>query len=338
MINNNYKIRFKSLKIFKTKNKNYLTKIKKDNFILLSNLKKNYVIIKVKYSNINYKDILMSRGHKGLIKKFPHTPGIDASGIIYSSNSKKFKLNDKVFVIAKPLGIGNEGGLSEYIMVPENWVEILPKYLNLKEIMLIGTAGYTAFKALSKTLKIILKNKNKPVLVTGACGSVGSFLISILSNLGVKVEALTSDLKNAKKLKKLGVSNTYQLKKFINTSDFDLLSERYSVVFDNLGGDVISGCLKYIVRGGIFISIGNVIGNISKINILPFILREVSILGLNTESLNNKERKLIINNPQFKVLIKKFSKLIKVVELKQVPAILKLKNYNKNNFRYVVKS
>ena len=281
MKNNTFPIKYSSLKIIKTKKNNITNKIIKNNLLRREDVKKKFVVIKVEYANLNYKDLLMSQRHSGLIKRFPHTPGIDACGIIYYSNSNKFNKNDKVFVIAHPLGVDINGSFSEYITIPDHWVEKLPKNLSSKEIMMIGTSGFTAVKALNKSLKTILRYKNKPVLVTGATGNVGMFIIFLLTSIGIDIEAITSKTENNIILKKMGVSKIHTLKNFLKTPNFALLSEKYSVVFENLGGDVISICLKYLIKKGILVSIGNILGNISNINILPLILREVRVIGVN---------------------------------------------------------
>ena len=337
MKNDMFPIEYTSLNIIKTKKNKITNKITKNNILRKEDIKKKFVVIKVEYANLNYKDFLMSQGHSGLIKKFPHTPGIDASGTIYYSNSKKFTKNDKVIVIAHPLGVDTDGSFSEYITIPDHWVEKLPKSLTPKEIMMIGTSGFTAVKALNKSLKTILKYKNKPVLVTGATGNVGMFIIFLLTNIGLNIEAITSNTENNIILKKMGVTKIYTLKNFLKTPNFALLNEKYSAVFENLGGDVISICLKYLIKKGILISIGNILGNTSNINILPLILREVSILSVNAECSSTKERINILQTFKSINLKKKLLKRTKIIDLKKVSKIMKYKNFDKKVLRYVVK-
>ena len=337
MKNNTFPIKYTSLNIIKTKKNKITNKITKNNLLSKEDIKKKFVVIKVEFANLNYKDILMSQGHSGLIKKFPHTPGIDASGTIYYSNSKKFKKNDKVFVIAHPLGVDTNGSFSEYITIPDHWVEKLPKSVTSKEIMMIGTSGFTAIKALNKSLKTILKYKNKPVLITGATGNVGMFMIFLLTNIGINIEAITSKTENNIILKKMGVTKMYTLKSFLKTPNFALLNEKYSAVFDNLGGDVISICLKYLIKKGILVSIGNILGNTSNINILPLILREVSILSVNAECSSANERKNILQTFKSIKLKRQLLKRTKVINLKEVSKIIKFKSFNKKILRYVVK-
>ena len=337
MKNDMFPIKYTSLNIIKTKKNKITNKITKNNILRKEDIKKKFVVIKVEYANLNYKDFLMSQGHSGLIKKFPHTPGIDACGTIYYSNSKKFLENDEVFVIARPLGVDANGSFSEYITISDHWIEKLPKSLTSKEIMMIGTSGFTAVKALNKSLKTILKYKNKPVLVTGATGNVGMFIIFLLTNIGIKIEAITSKNENNIILKKMGVSKIHTLKNFIKTPNFALLNEKYSAVFENLGGDVISICLKYLIKKGILISIGNILGNTSNINILPLLLREVSILSVNAECSSTKERENILQTFKSINLKMKLLKRTKVINLKEVSKIMKLKSFNKKALRYVVK-
>ena len=332
-----FPIIYKSVDIDQSKKNKIKTKINKKKLLLKENIKKNFVVIKVEYSNLNYKDFLMSQGHSGLVKRFPHTAGIDASGTICYSNSKKFKIKDRVFVIAKPLGVETNGSFSEYITIPDKWVEKLPQKFTSKEIMMIGTSGFTAIKALNKNLGKILKHKKIPVLVTGALSNVGMFLIFLLTNIGVSVEVVTSKKNNIKILKKMGVSEVHILRNFIKTHNFSLMKEKYSVIFENLGGNMMSVCLKYLIKKGILVSIGNILGNISNINILPLILREVKIFSVNAESSSKKEREKIFQLFKTMSLKRKSLERTKVINLTKVCKILNLRNFDKKGLRYIVK-
>ena len=162
----------------------------------IKSIKKNEVMIIVHYSSLNYKDILLCSGNLGLVRKYPHVPGIDAAGVVIKSNSKKFKVGEKVLVVARAMGISTFGGLSEYVKIPSQWVEKIPKELSLKKSMIFGTAGFTAQMAIFKLLNKGLKKNSLPILVSGSSGGVGSMAVFMLSKLGYKVSALTSNLKN----------------------------------------------------------------------------------------------------------------------------------------------
>ncbi len=337
MKKNKLLINYKAIEIIKTKKNIVINKINNNKILKKENIKQNFVVIKVEYSNINYKDFLISRGYNGLVRNFPHTAGIDACGRVCYSNSKKFRINDKVFVIAQPLGVQSHGSFSEYITIPDTWVEKLSKSFTPKEIMAIGTSGFTAVKAFNKTLKTILKYKKKPVLVTGALSNVGMVIVFLLTNIGLNVEAVTSKKNNIKILKKLGVKKIHIFKDFIKKHNFPLLTEKYSVVFDNLGGNIIPICLKYLIKKGIFVSIGNILGNVSNINILPFILREVEVLGINAETSSKNERKKIFSFFKSKKLKRKLLKRTRTLKLEEVSKIMNLKTFNKKTYRYVIR-
>ena len=332
-----FPVKYTALKIIKTKKGKIINKITKDNFLYENDVKKKFVLIKVQYANINFKDFLMSKNNGGLIKKFPHTPGIDASGTVYYSNSKKFKKNDKVFIIAQPLGVETNGSFSQFILVPDYWINKLPKNLSLKEMMMMGTSGFTAIKALNKTLKTILRHKNKPVLVNGVTGNVGMFIIILLKNLGITIEAISSKKENNIILKNMGIKKIHSLKYFINVPDFALLNEKYSVIFDNLGGELFSVSLKYLIKGGVLVSIGNVLNNKSTISILPLILREISILSVNAEFSNLNERKNIFQKFKSIKLKNMLLKKTRTISLKDVLEVMRSKNYRKKSVRFIVK-
>ena len=169
----------------------------------LNQLPEGDVLIKVKYSSVNYKDALSANGNRGITKTYPHTPGIDASGIVEKSDDKRFKKGDKVLVTGYDLGMNTDGGFSEYIRVPGNWPVKLPENLTLKEAMIYGTAGYTAALSIYRLIERIKPNDGD-ILVTGATGGVATNAISILNKIGYNVVAATSKLEKEKFLKNLG--------------------------------------------------------------------------------------------------------------------------------------
>ena len=153
----------------------------------LENLPDNDVLINVKYTSLNYKDALSATGNKGITKKYPHIPGIDASGIVVSSKSKRFLEGEEVIVTGYDLGMNTSGGFAEFINVPEGWIVKKPANLSLKESMILGTAGFTAALAISKLQSYGLKSLEEEILVSGATGSLGSLAIKILSEQDIKI-------------------------------------------------------------------------------------------------------------------------------------------------------
>ena len=167
-------------------------------------LPKEGLLIAVKYSSLNYKDALSSIGNKGVTRQFPHTPGIDAAGIVERSDSPDFEVGDAVIVTGYDLGMNTDGGFSEYICVPAHWAIKCPEGLTLAESMEIGTAGLTAAMCIDKLQSQGVLPENGPVLVTGATGGVGTMAVRILSNLGYQVTAVTGKKEAERFLKSLG--------------------------------------------------------------------------------------------------------------------------------------
>ncbi|HWO41251.1 MAG TPA: alcohol dehydrogenase catalytic domain-containing protein, partial [Candidatus Eisenbacteria bacterium] len=164
------------------------------------------LIIEVKYSSLNYKDALSASGNKGVTKKYPHTPGIDAAGVVAGSSSRSFSVGDQVIVTGFDLGANTPGGFGQYISVPADWAVKLPQGLSLKEAMGHGTAGFTAALCVMRLMAFGLSRDAGEVLVTGATGGVGSIAVAILSKLGFPVVAATGKADARDYLKALGAT------------------------------------------------------------------------------------------------------------------------------------
>ncbi len=323
--------KFKSLFVEKKNSGKILLSLKKNHFDSIS---KDEIVIKVSYSSLNFKDVLLCTGNPGLIRKFPHIPGIDAAGKVFISNNKKFKVGDKVMVVARPIGVKTMGGFSEYLKVPFKWVEKIPNKLSEKQIMIFGTAGFTAAKTILSLKN--LSRKKKPILISGASGGVGIFSIILLLNLGFNLTAITSRNKS-KFLKKIGVSNLIFYDEFIKKSNLPLLKMKYSNMIDNTGGATITEGIKQLEKNGKIYLIGNSVNEFSEINILPFILRENKLIGVNAESTNFKLRKKI-----WKMLVsisndKKIKLTYKLCKLNQIKEIITKFKSNSKLGRYIVK-
>ena len=317
---------FKSMVIEKNNRQGFSINLKKTN---LTNLKKGDVLIKNSYSCINYKDILICKGNPGLVRKFPHIPGIDFSGIVIFSKSKKFKTGDKVVSIGQPVGVKTQGCWSEYIKLSDRWIEKLPKNISLKNSMIFGTAGFTAMYAILRLIESGIKKKTNSILVTGSSGGVGLFSILILSKIGFKVTALTRHANAEKLLKSIGASDIILQKELDKHILLPLLNSRFSAVIDNLGGHVLSNASKLLINGGKIISVGNVLSNNSNISILPFILRKIEMIGINTETAPRATRNHIWRELA-KIQSNKLKKIFKTHKFKDLNLHIKklIKNYS----------
>jgi len=298
-------------------------------------LKKDELIIKLKFSNINYKDYLLSIGGHGLIKRYPHIPGIDAAGLVVKSNSKKFKLGDKVIIVAKPFGIQSNGGFSQYAKLNSKWAYKVKKDTFLKKSMIFGTAGFTALVAINKIMKRKKFYSSNPILISGASGGVGLISIIILVKLGFKVHALTRNSSKKNFFKKLGVSKIINNKDLTTLPNLPLLKMQYSSIIDCIGGEFIYTATRVLHSNGSIFLIGNTAGELSKINILPFILRGINLFGINAENITDYERKKVINQ------MKKYSKIESLnliyTEYKFSETIKALKKFkNKNNYKKIL--
>ena len=283
-------VKFEALFVEKNLKNKFKLNIKKTK---IDNLENNEVLIKISYSSLNYKDILICSGNTGLVRTFPHIPGIDAAGKVVHSKSKKFKVGDKVMIVARPIGVKSQGGLSEYIKVNSEWVEKLPIGISLKNSMVVGTAGFTAMNSVTQLIKSGLKKNSKPILISGASGGVGIFAIIILTKLGFNIIAATRRREQEFFLKSLGANEVILTEDFNNQPNMPLLKMKYSAIIDNTGGDIISLGSRQLIEGGIIASIGATSSQTCSLNIMPLILRGIKIIGINAESSSDTLRKII---------------------------------------------
>jgi putative YhdH/YhfP family quinone oxidoreductase len=259
-----------------------------------NDLKQNGILIKVHYSALNYKDVLSTKGNKGVTRKYPHTPGIDASGVIVQSDDDSFKKGDEVIVTSYDLGMNTFGGFGQYINVPSEWVINLPKNLTLKEAVSLGTAGLTSAIGIDKMILNGL-DKNKKVLITGASGGVGSCSVSILKTLGYEVVAFSRNHSKDDFLRKIGVNEVLTAQELGIPNKKPLMKELFSGAFDTVGGDTLHHILKMISNGGSVAICGLVDSMSLDTTVLPFILRGINILGVDSAEFPMQRRKEIWN-------------------------------------------
>ncbi|HET8912387.1 MAG TPA: acryloyl-CoA reductase, partial [Ktedonobacteraceae bacterium] len=234
------------------------------------------VLIKVAYSGINYKDGLASIPDGRVIRKYPLVPGIDLSGSVVESSDPRFKAGDQVLATSYDLGVAHTGGFSEYARLKADWLIPLPTGLTLKEAMVIGTPGYTSALALHQMEQMGLKPGNKPVLVTGATGGVGSMSISILKAAGYAVAASTGKSDQHSYLKSLGADEIIDRQETSAESKRPLEKERWASCIDNVGGSTLAYLLRTTSYGGSVAVIGNTGGTSLNSTVFPFILRGVN--------------------------------------------------------------
>ena len=241
------------------------------------------VLIEVHYSSLNYKDGLSATGNPGVTRAFPHTPGIDASGVVLESAVPEFSAGDDVIVIGFDLGMGTAGGFGERIRVPADWVVQCPEGLSLRASMALGTAGFTAAECVDKLERMGgLSPAQGSVLVTGATGGVGSVAVMLLSQLGYEVVAVTGKADKADWLKSLGASEVLSREALAEGAGKPLLAERYAAAVDTVGGELLFNAVKSLRYGGSLAACGLVASPTIPATVLPFILRHVNLLGIDS--------------------------------------------------------
>jgi len=248
----------------------------------LDELDPGEVVIKTAFSSVNYKDALAATGAGRIIRRFPCIGGVDGCGAVTSSNDARFKPGDEVICTSYDLGVAHDGGYAEYLRVPAGWVVPLPKGMTLFESMALGTAGFTAGLAVERMEHDGLKPANGPVIVTGATGGVGSIAVDILAKAGYDVTALTGKEAETDYLKRLGAKQIV-LRSGLDLSRIKPLDKAtWAGAVDNLGGDVLAWLASTMQVGGALASIGLAASHTLNTTVMPFILRGVSLLGVDS--------------------------------------------------------
>ncbi len=258
-------------------------------------LKDGDVLIKSTYSGINYKDALGVTFTSPIYKKDEIIPGIDVSGYVYQSRSKKFKAGDLVFSHGMGLGESFDGGFSELVLLPEENVLKIPKGLSDKEVMVLGTSGFTAALAIERMIINGQTFEMGPILVSGATGGVGQFAIQILNQLGFFVEAVTSKDSSRNYLEKIGAHHVSLLSEHL-VDVRPLEKAMYGGAIDNLGGAFLDSILPKIELWGNVSSIGLALNAEIKTTVMPFILRGISLLGASSNNCTMELREKVWQN------------------------------------------
>ena len=259
----------------------------------LDSLPDGEVLLNVKYSSLNYKDALSSIGNRGVTKNYPHTPGVDAAGVVERSESAEFESGDKVIVHGYDLGMDTSGGFGQYVRVPADWVVNLPAGLDLKESMMYGTAGFTAAQSVLRIVEGGVSPEDGKILVTGATGGVGSMAVAILGKAGYSVTASTGKAEQRQFLADLGAEEVIGREDLTDPSGRLLLKGQWAGVVDTVGGEMLATAIKSTRQRGVVTTCGNVASHELNTNVYPFILRGVTLVGIDSASCPMERRRLV---------------------------------------------
>jgi len=303
-----------------------------------SALKDGNVLVKVDYSSLNYKDALILNNGGKLVKKFPHIPGIDFSGTVVESENNKFKSGDKIILTGWKVGEIFYGGYSQYAKVNADFLVKKPNSLTTKQSMILGTAGFTALQcsfAIKAREELLLGEKVKDVIVTGASGGVGSIAVMILNKFGYNVTAVTRTADNSEYLKSIGA------KKIINTKDLDKDSRPldkglWDGAVDTVGGKILANVLAQTKDNGIVAACGLAANIKLNTTVMPFIIRGVKLWGINSVNTSTKRRKFIWNEAANLIDFEQLGKSIKEISLEDLLKIYPKMLEGQTSGRYIV--
>lgn len=243
------------------------------------------VLIRVRFSSLNFKDALAAQGHPGVVRHLPHVPGIDAAGSVESSSDPRFKPGDEVLVTGYELGAGQWGGWASYIRVPADWVVPLPTGLSLKETMILGTAGFTAAQCVAAIqLNGVVPDAGE-IVVTGATGGVGSLAVMLLARLGYRVVAVTGKSELHAQLQQWGATRVIGRGEVTSDSPKPLLAAKWAGAVDTVGGNTLATILRETHNYGVVAACGLVGGIDLPLTVHPFILRGVHLAGIGSAAL-----------------------------------------------------
>ncbi len=240
------------------------------------------VLIRVHYSSLNYKDALSATGNRGVTRSYPHVPGIDGAGVVAESSSPDFAPGDQVIASGFDIGMNKPGGFGQYIRVPADWIIHCPPGLPLRSSMIYGTAGFTAALSVERLVNFPVGPEKGKILVSGATGGVGSIAIALMAKLGYRVSAVSGKADAAEYLQHLGAGEIISRQQAADTSGKLLLKEKWAGVIDTVGGEILATSIKSTAYGGAVTCCGNAASADLPLSVYPFILRGVSLLGIDS--------------------------------------------------------
>tara|TARA_B100000029_G_scaffold425645_1_gene434141 strand:+ start:653 stop:1654 length:1002 start_codon:yes stop_codon:yes gene_type:complete len=305
---------------------NFTREVKELDFSFLN---EGEVLVKVDYSDLNFKDAMILKDGGKLVKEFPRIPGIDFSGTVIESQDEEFKKDDEVILTGCKVGELYHGGYSQYAKVKKDFLIKKPKDISNKQAMMLGTAGFTALLcafAVKAKEELLMQSKVEDVLVTGSTGGVGMVAVMVLSKMGINVTAITGKMDKANYLKELGAKNVVDRKEF--EGEPKLISKGiWDGVVDTVGGNILANAISQTKPKGIVAACGNASGNKLNTSVIPFILRAVKLWGVDSINISKKRKEFVWGEVPKLVDFKILEKSIKTVGLQELlniyPEILK---------------
>ena len=303
-----------------------------------SALKDGNVLVKVDYSGLNYKDALILNNGGKLVKKFPHIPGIDFSGTVVESENNNFKSGDEIISTGWRVGEIFYGGYSQYAKVNADFLVKKPNSLTTKQSMILGTAGFTALQcsfAIKAREELLLGEKVKDVIVTGASGGVGSIAVMILNKFGYNVTAVTRTVGNSEYLKSIGAKNIINTKD-LNKDSRPLEKGLWDGAVDTVGGKILATVLAQTKDNGIVAACGLAANIKLDTTVMPFIIRGVKLWGINSVNASTKRRQFIWNEAANLIDFEKLNKSIKEISLDELLNVFPKMLKGETSGRYIV--
>lgn len=302
----------------------------------VSDLPDNDLLIEVHYSSLNYKDAMSASGNKSITKNYPHTPGIDAAGVVVSDKSGTFSEGQEVVVFGYDLGMNTAGGLGQMIAIPADWALPCPEALSLKEAMIYGTGGLTAALSIQKLEKMGAKPSDGPVAVSGATGGVGTISIAILSQLGYESIAFSGKPEQSEHLKELGATEVRHRDTINEVGNRPVGRPLWANAIDTVGGDYLANLLKQTKPGGAVTTCGLAASASFSMTVLPFITRAVSLLGIDSVFIPLEDKKAIWQRVATDMKLPNLEQYAEEIALEQTPEYLERFIDGKAVGRYVV--
>lgn len=286
----------------------------------LDELSPGEVVFRAEYSSVNFKDALAATGTGKVIRTFPRIGGIDAAGTVVSSGDPRFKSGDAVICTSYDFGVGHDGGFSEVCRVPADWVVPLPHGLTTYEAMALGTAGYTAGLAIELLELNGLAPDNGKVVVNGATGGVATLAIDMLAGRGHHVVALTGKEAETGFLREIGAAEL-MLRQTLELGTRPLEKALWAAAFDSVGGEQLAWLTRTMQQGGLIASFGNAGGIELKTTVLPFILRGVRLIGVDSALTPMPLRRKVWGRLASDLKPRHLAKIAYTVGLDELPAL-----------------